>query len=157
MSTLGSDVVAVTCIVLGGAVGAAGLSAFLAEGEEIRAEAQCSSVVLTAVDAPRVVVRIHEGSDRTVAPSVRVTSTAPVLAGASVDCLEIRQTAAEARALADEARERAREARERAREASVRAERDRQEVRDLVERVRAERQELLRLREPRDAQAGGVR
>jgi len=150
MSTLGSDVVAVTCIVLGGAVGAAGLSAFLAEGEEIRAEAQCSSVVLTAVDAPRVVVRIHEGSDRTVAPSVRVTSTAPVLAGASVDCLEIRQTAAEARALADEARERAREAR-------VRAERDRQDVRELVERVRAERQELLRLREPRDAQAGGVR
>jgi hypothetical protein len=157
MSTLGSDVVAVTCIVLGGAVGAAGLSAFLDDGEEMRAEARCSSVVLTPAEAPRVVVRFRDGTDQVVAPTVRITSTGPNLTAASVDCLELRQTAAEARAAADEARARVQEARERAREAQLRVERDRREIRELVERVRAERQELLRLRESRDAEDARVR
>ncbi len=157
MSTLGSDIVAVTCIVLGGAVGAAGLSAFLAEGEEMRGDAGCSTVILTSVEAPRVVVRVREGTVGSVQPTVRITPTAPVLAGATVDCLEVRQTAAEARALANEARSRVREARAQAEEARARAERDRREVLELVERVRAERRELLRLQESGGAGGGDVR
>ncbi|HSM04201.1 MAG TPA: hypothetical protein VK858_06255 [Longimicrobiales bacterium] len=148
MSVMGSDIVAVTCILLGGAVGTAGLVGLLSEGDDLRADATCSSVVITSVDAPRVVVRMGDGS------GVQVAPTAPVRAEARFECLELREAAAEARAMAEEARARMDEARTRAREARTLAEIERREIRELMERAREQRAALRALTEPRDVADG---
>lgn len=101
MGIVGSDVVALTCIVAGGALGGLGWRALEPGPPPVPAAPdapECTGVMVTAVSAPDVVVRIGDGERIVIAP--RAVPGANV----RVACGEIRSSVQELRLRTERAR-----------------------------------------------------
>lgn len=98
MGIMGSDFVAVSCIVAGGVIGGLGWSALEVDEADAPAAPDCAGVIVTTLSTPDVVVRI--GDDERIV----VASPTPPAANMRIACGDTDATVEELRLRTDEAR-----------------------------------------------------
>jgi hypothetical protein len=98
MGIVGSDVVAVTCIVAGGVLGGLGWRALEADAPAATPAAECSGVIVTTVSAPDVVVRIGDQE------SIVIASRSTPGSNVRLACGEVRASLQELRLRTERAR-----------------------------------------------------